>query len=171
MNQSIKSVIVLSVICLIVTSILAGVNFITATIIEENTYNEKMASLYEVLPDADKFEEITLTEDMPATVTGIYADTAGSGYAVTAATSSQYSKGDMLFTIGVDNNGAIVNIKLIQYTESKDFGLDYPSKYVGADEKNIADVETVGGVTYSSAAFKQAVTDALNALSTVKEEN
>ena len=171
MNQSVKSVIVLVAICLVVTSLLAGVNHITAPIIKEKQDAIKYASMYEVLPQAQGFEDIELTADMPQTITGIYKETSGNGYVVTAATSSQYSNGDMMFTIGMNGEGKIVDIKLTQYTDSKDFGADYPSKYIGADASSVSGVDTVGGVTYSSTAFKNAVADAFTALSIAGEGN
>ncbi len=169
MNDSIKSVVVLVSICLVVTVLLAGVNFVTAPIIKETQDKIKYESLYEVMPDATGFEDVALTDTMPETVTGIYKEAAGNGYAITVSTSSQYSNGDMMFTLGLDANGAITAVKLIQYTESKDFGADYPGRYVGVDAGSVSGVDTVAGVTYSSEAFKNAVTDALTALGSVKE--
>ncbi len=169
MNDSVKSVVVLVAICLVVTALMAGVNFITAPIIKETQDKIKYESLYEVLPDAVGFEDVALTEDMPDTVTGIFKESAGNGYALTVSTSSQYSNGDMMFTLGLDAAGSVTAVKLMQYTESKDFGADYPGRYIGVTADSVAGVDTVAGVTYSSEAFKNAVTDALTALEYVKE--
>lgn len=171
MNQSVKSVIVLVLICLVVTSLLAGVNHVTAPIIKETQDKIKYESLYEVLPDAQGFEDVALTEEMPVTVTGIFKESSGNGYAVTIATSSQYSNGDMMFTLGIDGEGKITAVKLTQYTESKDFGADYPASYIGIDASSVSGVDTVGGVTYSSEAFKNAVTDAFTALTVAGKGN
>ncbi len=168
MNSSIKSVIVLVVICFIVTALLAGVNFVTAPIIAEANESAAKQSLFEVLPQAEDFIALSLPENTPVTVTGIYADTAKSGYAITIDTSSQYSADNMLFTIGIDTNGRIIGVTLTHYSESKDFGADYPSTYIGADA-TLSGVDTVAGVTYSSAAFKEAVADAFIALEAAKE--
>ncbi len=168
MNSSIKSVVVLVAICFVVTALLAGVNFVTAPIIAEANEEAAKQSLFEVLPQAEDFTELSLPENAPKTVTGVYADTAGSGYAVTLDTSSQYSADNMLFTIGIDADGKIAGVTLTHYSESKDFGADYPSTYIGKDA-SLSGVDTVAGVTYSSAAFKEAVADAFAALTAAKE--
>ena len=56
MNKSVKSVLVLSLICLICAVLLAGANMITAPIIEENERIAAEAALREVLPGAEGFE-------------------------------------------------------------------------------------------------------------------
>lgn len=169
MNESVKSITVLTAICLIVAIILSGVNYVTAPVIAENQANKANESLIVVLPDAESFEEIAIPEGSPETVTGVYKDTAGTGYAVTVSTSSQYSSSDMQFTIGVGSDGKIVNISLTNYAESKDFGTDtYPQSYIGQDSA-LSGVDTVAGVTYSSAAFKNAVADAFTVLLSVSD--
>lgn len=169
MNESVKSITVLTAICLIVAIILSGVNYVTAPVIAENQANKANESLIVVLPDAESFEEIDIPEGSPETVTGVYKDTAGTGYAVTVSTSSQYSSSDMQFTIGVGSDGKIVNISLTNYAESKDFGTDtYPQSYIGQDSA-LSGIDTVAGVTYSSTAFKNAVADAFTVLLSVSD--
>ena len=153
MKDSLKSIVVLTVICLVVSAVLAGINQVTAPIIAENQSSKANESLYAVLPDAENFEELALPEGSPETVTGVYRDTAGSGYAITLETSSQYSSSNMLITMGVGADGKIVNIALTNYAESKDFGTEtYPQTYIGADSA-LSGIDTVAGVTYSSTSF------------------
>lgn len=76
-----KCIVVLTSICLVVAALLAGVNHITAPIIEKSAVSGEQASLYTVLPNAAGFEEETLEGDVPETVTGVFRDTGGSGYA------------------------------------------------------------------------------------------
>ena len=169
MKDSLKSIVVLTVICLVVSAVLAGINQVTAPIIAENQSSKANESLYVVLPDAENFEELALPEGSPETVTGVYRDTAGSGYAITLETSSQYSSSNMLITMGVGADGKIVNIALTNYAESKDFGTEtYPQTYIGADSA-LSGIDTVAGVTYSSAAFKNAVADGFTALMSVAD--
>lgn len=91
----VKSIVVLTCICLVTALLLAAVNYVTAPVIEKNQSLAANQSLFEVLPDAQDFETIEIPEGSPETVTGVYRDTAGTGYAVTLKTSTQYSSSDM----------------------------------------------------------------------------
>lgn len=157
-----KSIAVLTGICLVVAVLLAAVNHVTAPIIEESAAGGAQASLYAVLPNAAGFEEETPAGEVPGTVTGIFRDTGGSGYAVTLSTSSSYSATPMTFTVGVGTDGKITGVEMTNYAESKDFG-EYPSTYVGQDS-TLSGVDLYAGVTYSSTAFRSAVEDAFSVL-------
>ena len=157
-----KSIAVLTSICLVVAVLLAAVNHVTAPIIEESAATGAQASLYAVLPNAAGFEEETPAGEVPETVTGIFRDTGGSGYAVTLSTSSSYSATPMTFTVGVGTDGKITGVEMTNYAESKDFG-EYPSTYVGQDSA-LSGVDLYAGVTYSSTAFRSAVEDAFSVL-------
>lgn len=168
MNDSVKSVIALVVICLVVTLALSAVNYVTAPIIAENNAKAVQGSFAEALPGADGFEELEPAADAPETVKGIYKENNGLGYVVTLETTSQYSESPMGITVGIGTDGIIKNIVLTNYAETKDFGADYPSTYIGQDSA-LAGVELVSGVTYSSTAFRNAVTDAYTALFAVAD--
>lgn len=164
MKENVKSVIVLTALCLVVAVLLSVTNFYTAPIIEANKASEAVGSLAVVMPDAQGFEEITpLPDDTPATVKNVYKETSGLGYVVVLATTSQYSSDDMGITVGIGTDGKICGVTLTSYAESKDFGAEYPQTYVGADSA-LGGIDTVAGVTYSSTAFKNAITDAFTIL-------
>ncbi len=164
MNKNIKSIIVLSSICLVVTALLAAVNHITASVIEKNALLKAQESLRVVLPDSEEFEELSL-EGVPETVTGIFEEVNGKGYAVTLETVSSYSQNPMTFTLGITTDGKIAGVEVTNYSETKDFG-DYPQTFVGKDAF-LEGVDITAGVTYSSEAFKGAVTDAFTAIEEV----
>lgn len=163
-REAIKSVVVLTVICAVVALMLSGVNELTAPIIEENQSKGEFDSFYEAMPDAEGFEEVSLT-GLPETVKAVYKDTGNKGYVVLLSTRSQYTgTSNMGITVGIGTDGKIVGITLTSYTESKDFGREeYPKTYIGKDSALVG-VDLVGGVTYSSAAFRDAVSDAFTAL-------
>lgn len=163
MKVNVKSVVVLTVICVVVSALLSVTNFFTAPVIEANKAAAAQASLKVVMPDAAGFEEIALGADAPATVLNLYKETSGLGYVVILSTSSQYSSDNMGITVAIGNEGTITGITLTSYYESKDFGADYPQTYVGADSA-LNGVDTFAGVTYSSTALKNAITDAFNVL-------
>lgn len=164
MNKNIKSIIVLSSICFVVTALLAAVNHITTPVIEKNALLKAQESLRVVLPDSEEFEELSL-EGMPETVTGIFEEINGKGYAVTLETVSSYSQNPMTFTLGITADGKIAGVEVTNYSETKDFG-DYPQTFVGKDA-SLEGVDITAGVTYSSEAFKGAVRDSFTAIEEV----
>lgn len=159
----IKSVVVLGTICLIIAVALAAINYVTAPIIADNAERAVKESLGAVLEGAEDFEEIELPSDAPETVQTIYREQSGKGYAVALATTSSYSGSPMTFTLGVGADGKIAGVKITNYAETKDFGAAYPESYIGADS-TLSGIDLVSGVTYSSTAFKNAVSDALQTL-------
>lgn len=168
MNDSVKSVIALVVICLVVTLALSAVNYVTAPIIAENSANAVQGSFAEALPGADGFDELEPAADAPETVKGIYQEKNGLGYVVILETTSQYSESPMGITVGIGTDGVIKNVVLTNYAETKNFGDEYPASYIGQDSA-LAGVELVSGVTYSSTAFRNAITDAYTALFAVAD--
>lgn len=159
-----KSVLKLTSICLIVTLLLAVTNMFTAPIIEKNLQSAATQSLSQVLPGAKDFEKLTVPDSASTSLKEIYRETEGLGYAVTVEITTQYSNSPMLYTVGVGQDGVITGIVITSYNETKDFGREsYPQSYVGKDSA-LNGVELVGGVTYSSTAFKQGVKDVFDTL-------
>ena len=164
MKENIKSVVVLTAICLVVAVLLAYTNSVTAPIIEANKAAKASGSLLEVMPEAAGFENITDTlGELPATVKEVHAETSGLGHVMILGTTTQFSSDEMGITIAIGADGKISNILLTGYYESKDFGADYPATYIGQDSA-LGGVDTVAGTTFSSSAFKNAVADAFSVL-------
>lgn len=169
LNENAKSVIVLTVICLVVTALLAVTNSFTSPVIARSRADKIQKSLKSVLPNAEDFEEIELPEGAPSTVKSVYKAADGS-YAVVLATMSSYSSGDMGITAGVSPDGKLEGVTITSYRESKDFGKDtYPLNYIGVTGENYADVDAFAGVTYSSKAFKKAIGDAFAVIKLIEE--
>lgn len=165
----IKTVLVLTVICLVVAVLLAVTNSVTAPIIAEGRAARIQESLQAVIPGGT-FEEATLPEGTASTVSAVYKETSGKGYVVVLSTRSQYSGGPMGITTAIDGTGTITAITLTSYQESKDFGKEtYPQNYIGATTETVSGVDTFSGVTYSSTALRNALTDALAAYHLVEE--
>ena len=151
--------------------VMFGLNFVTGPLIAKNGNAQELAPLYSVMPDASAFEKLydiadaasTTLVDVPETVQTIYAETSGKGYVVRMATTKGYTGNAIELTMAVDSEGKISGVNLDAYPESKDFGAEYPQTFVGQDSA-LADVVIVAGCTYSSVAFRDAVTDGFNAL-------
>ena len=144
-----------------------GLNFLTGPIIAENNKGAEFAPLLAVMPEAEGFEEVTSTlAGVPESVIAIYKETTGRGYVVRAKASTQYSKEPMELTFGVTADGKICGIQLDVYTDSIDFrskDANYITSYLEKDSA-LADIGTVSGATYSSTAFKDAVSAGFSAL-------
>lgn len=151
--------------------LLIGINVVTGPIIAGNGASAAFAPLYAVMPDATGFDKLYDAADgtgadlkeIPGTVQSIYAETSGKGYAIRLSTTKGYTGNAIELTMAVDAEGKISGIKLEAYPESKDFGADYPGTFVGQDSA-LADVQVVAGCTYSSVAFRDAVSDGFAAL-------
>ena len=148
-----------------------GLNFVTGPLIAKNGNAQELAPLYSVMSEAAGFEKLydvadaasSALVDVPETVQSIYAETSGKGYVVRLATTKGYTGNAIELTMAVDSEGKIAGMDLNAYPESKDFGAEFPQTFVGQDSA-LSDVVIVAGVTYSSVAFRDAVTDGFNAL-------
>lgn len=175
----VKAVALIVVIVLVFGAAMFGLNFYTGPLIEANNAGAVYGPLLAVMPEGASFDgeakiyaadgsvPTTLT-DVPETVAAIYKEANGMGYAVKTTATSQYSKAPMEITLGVDAEGKIIKVQIDSYndTESYDFRVKDPGyldTYVGKDSA-LADVGLVAGTTFSSTAFKQGVSDGLNAL-------
>lgn len=165
----INTIAILLCIVAVFGAVMFGLNFITGPIIEENNKGAEFAPLLAVMPEAENFEDVTATlAGVPESVIAIYKETSGRGYVVRAKASTQYSKEPMEITFGVTADGKICGIQLDVYTDSIDFrskDANYITSYLEKDSA-LADIGTVSGATYSSSAFKTAVSDGFAALIT-----
>lgn len=158
----------LAVLIVLAFLLLTGINGFTAPIIESNGASQQFEALLGVMPDAAGFEQLyggendTLT-DVPETVKGVYTETSGLGFVLQLSTTQGYTGEPIEFTLAVDAEGKISAVEMTNYPETKDFGADYPQTYIGQDSA-LAGVNLVAGITYSSSAFKNAVSDGLNVL-------
>ncbi len=156
-----------------------ALNVYTGPLIEANNAGAEFGPLLAVMPEGAGFDGDALIysasqgtgaglSGVPESVTAIYREKSGMGYAVKVTAVSNYSKEPMEITLGVDAQGMIVRAQVDAYhdTESYDFRVKDPSyldSYVGKDSA-LADVGTVSGSTFSSSAFKTGIEEAMSAL-------
>ena len=165
------SALVLVLIFAVFALVLFGINIFAAPLIEANGSAQQFAPLYSVMPEAKGFELIydandsaaSALVDVPETVQAIYSESSGLGYAIRLSTTQGYTKEPIEFTIAIDAEGKISGTELTAYPDTKDFGADYPGSFIGQDSA-LGDVGLVAGVTFSSSAFKNAVSDGFAAL-------
>lgn len=163
--EYIKPVLVLSVICLVVAGLLGAVNLVTSKVIKDAEMKAVNESLADIMPGAD-LGDAYIPDGAPDTVVAVYEDRGGLGYAVLLETSKGYTGKPIAITVGVTPDGRILGAKITKTEETK--GVSdvnaFAEGLAGLSADEIASVDLVGGVTYSSRAVKDAVLDALGAL-------
>ena len=118
-----KSIAVLLVLFVLSALLLTGVNAVTAPLIEANGASAQFEPLFAVMPEAQNFDVLysaqdpaaTTLVDVPETVTGIYSETSGLGYAITLSTSAGYTKEPIEMTLAVDAEGKISALEVTAY--------------------------------------------------------
>ena len=170
-NEIIKPVLVLVCICLVVTALLAYINSVTSPIIAKAEQEKTRQAMSEVLCEADGFEKLEIG-NLPDRVTQVYTATNGAGY-VFMLTTKGYG-GDMKLICGINSSGEIEECKTLSHNETSGLGSKtaedpYRSQYSGKTADTLNQVDAITGATISSNAYKNAVTDALEAYKTVKE--
>ncbi|MBR2650730.1 MAG: FMN-binding protein [Clostridia bacterium] len=164
MNKSLKSVITLSVICLILAVLLAGVNALTAPEIEKNEQAAAAAALLKVYPSGTGVpEKIDLAEypDLPKTVTEVNKFSDG-GYVVKLTTAGH--KAGLVIMCGIAPDGKVVGAVCLASNETYGKEKTYGETTVGKNIDDIDTVDTISGATKTTLAYRNAVKDALGAV-------
>ena len=174
MKDFIKASVILTVIVLVFSAAMFGLNFITGPMIEANNAGAALAPLLAVMPEGASFDANALItdtlSDLPASVTAVYKEATGLGYVIQTTGTTNYSTAPMEITIGVTADGKICGIQIDSYGDdsgsnwnSKTLTGEYLETYIGQDSA-LADVSLVSGATYSSTAFKNAMSEAMSVL-------
>lgn len=158
----------------VVTILLFLTNNTTVEKIAQNQANADILSRQEVLPDADGFEEKTVTVD------GVdhtyYEATNGAGYVFSGANKGY--GGDVVSMIGISADGQIMGVKVTEQNETAGLGAKWAgtdaagtekrAQYVGAVPeggfavtKDGGSIEAVAGATITSRAVTEDVNDAI----------
>lgn len=176
MNKNIKSILVLTVICIVVGSMLAVVNHITAPIIAEANRKKALESCFVVMKDASDFEDKTeefAGLELPSTIKNIYKEKEGKGYVFKMETTGY--KSGLVIMCGINSDGKITGVTTISSEETANIGKKtedeaYESQYIGKDQ-SLKGVEKITGATITSTAYKKAIQDAFTAYDTIKGGN
>ena len=161
MMKSLKNILIFVCICSVITVLLATTNFITAPTIAKNQSAAANKALLEVMPEGSGFEKMDLSGyTLPTTVTEVQKETAGKGYVVTLVTKG-YGAG---FTImcGVTADGTITGAVCLSSNETLSKEKTYGENFAGKDAAGVDAVDTISNATLTTAAYKNAVKDALN---------
>lgn len=161
MKKSVFSTLVLVCICAVMAVLLALTNAITAPIIKKNQDAAANAALLEVMPDGEGFEKIEFdAAKLPKTVTEVYREKNG-GYVITLTTTG-YGSG-LVIMCGVKADGTVSGAVCLGSTETLGHEKTFGTNFVGKDAAGVSAVDTISGATKTTAAYKNAIADALNA--------
>lgn len=169
-EQIVKPILVLSVICLIVSGLLAVTNSATAPIITANAKAAADEARIELLPDADSFTQVDYT-DPDGIVTEVYKADNGAGFVISGAAKGY--GGELPVMIGITKDGAISMIKVMDNAETPGVGkktqeASFTDQFKGKDAA-LDGVSTISGATISSSAVLKTVNSAFTAYDAVKE--
>ena len=118
-KQIIIPTVALFVICLVATALLALANNVTAPIIEKNSAESEAQSRMEVLEDAKSFEDKTCGKISYA----VGLDENGQTVGMIFTTTSKSYGGDLVVMTGVDNEGKIAGIQILQISDTAGLGM------------------------------------------------
>ena len=161
MIKNIKNISVLVSICVVITVLLAATNAITAPIIEKNQNASANAALLEVMPNGSGFEKVDISGySLPSTVTEVHKETSGVGYVVKLVTAG-YGP-NMVIMCGVSSDGIVTGAVCLSSSETLSKEKTYGENFANKDAAAVDAVDTLAGATKTTAAYKNAVKDALN---------
>ena len=173
MNTSIKSIIVLVVICLVIGGAMAAVNMITEPRIAKAEAEAERLALAEVCPENGGFEAITEIE-LPESVKTLYRDLDGEGYVAMLSVGGYDSSKPMSVAVGFTSDAKIIKCKVISAqgetsgigstVMNEDFLMQFEGKSEGLDG-----VDAISGATISSSALIDAVEESFLALKAAGE--
>ncbi len=179
-NRILTTALIIFIISVTFGGAMFGLNFITGPMIEANNAGAEFAPLLAVMPEGAEFDGDALIYDsenasastlknVPAAVLSVYKEKNALGFAIRTTATTKYTDSPLVMTIGVTAEGNICGIQIDDFGagssnwNSKYLTKEYVGNYIGKDSA-LAGVELIGGVTYSSQAFKDAVEEALGAL-------
>ena len=163
MKKNIKNLLVFVCICTVITLLLAFTNALTAPIILQNQNASANKALLEVMPEGKGFENISIEEyTLPATVVEAYKETSGKGYVIKLVTTG-YGSG-MTIMCGVDSSSVVTGAVCIASNETLSKEKTYGENFANKDAAGVDAVDVISGATKTTAAYKNAIKDALNAV-------
>jgi electron transport complex protein RnfG len=170
-------IISLFLICILVTGLVSLTYVATKDIIAKRALDDATKAMNVVLPGSTGFAEITEevmgeNVDVPAAVNSVYVS--DKGYVFTLTTSGY--GGDILVYVGINNEGAVVNIQLGTNEETPSLGkkaeeASFTDQFAGlTSEDTIEDeIDYISNASYTTNAVIEAVESALTLYSEVSK--
>ena len=170
--QFFKLVFTLLVIAAAAVLVLILVNSLTADTIAVHAEEKHRSAMVSVMPDANVFSEMYCEDTTIDHISGAYNGTTFLGYCV-EVTSNGFG-GAIHLIVGVDVNGSITGVSILDHTETTTLGAnasdpDFLNQYVGKSgsitvNKGTNAIQAVTGATITSEAVTQGINTALTAV-------
>ena len=158
---NVKSIVVLTAICAVISLLLAATNALTAPIIEKNQAAAANEALLVVMPEGTGFEQMDLSGyTLPSTVTEAYKE--ASGGHVIKLTTTGYGSGFVIMC-GVKADGTVSGAVCLSSNETLGHEKTFGENFTGKNSEGVDAVDTISGATKTTAAYRNAVKDAINA--------
>lgn len=159
-------IIVLVVICAVISGALAATNAVTSPVIEAGKQERAETARAEVLPEADGFVKVELTEEIPG-ITECYEATNGAGYVISMSADGYGGKGSLSLMAAISPDGNIIAVKTLSNGDTKGIGSRvsepaFEGQFAGMDV-SMSGYQAITGATVSSKAYSGAVANALAA--------
>ncbi|MBR6052643.1 MAG: FMN-binding protein [Clostridia bacterium] len=166
-KNTVKPILVLTLICLAVALLLAVVNYVASPVIAEATAEAERKARSEALPGATDFTEVDIGyHELHETVIACYKDNSGTGYVFLVKCAGYGGKSNPITMLVGIRDGKIAGIKITDVSgETAGIGdkvkkKDFTSRFTEIDRNGVENVPNVSGATYSSTGVKQGVRDA-----------
>ena len=162
-DSTLYKVCLLGVLCAICGLLLAGVNSITAPIIQAASIQKELANLEKIYPGAT-FTEVKDYQDESGTITGVYkAEGVGTVY---KAQVTGYNANGFNFLIAFNNDGTVGGFQVLEHGETDGFGArcfeeDYVNQVTSLTSSD--PLPLLSGATITSSAIQKGF-DAAKAL-------
>jgi len=168
-KDSIKPILVLTLICLFMTTALAVTHSFTEPVIATAAAERAARIQHEIIPDAAGFEPLSC-DGMPDVVREAYRTTNSAGY-IFIMTVAGYG-GDIEIICGLHEDGTIIATRVLQQSETKGLGDKvaeeaFGDQFTGKDS-SIPGISAITGATISSNAYLEAVRSAFTAFEIVR---
>lgn len=161
MKKSVQSTFVLIAICAVMAILLALTNAVTAPVIKQNQDAAANEALLVVMPEGEGFEKMDISGYiLPSTVTEVYKEAKG-GYVITLTTAG-YGSG-LIVMCGISPDGTVTGAVCLGSTETLGYEKTFGENFTGKDAAGVDAIDTISGATKTTAAYKNAMKDALNA--------
>lgn len=159
MKEMLRYGVILAIVCIIASSLLAGMNLLTKARIISQAQEEERAGLREVVPQGERFEKVQSKEevlyykayDKEGRFIAVAFKALGKGYSSTVETMA-----------GMTRDGVITAVKILSQNETPGLGAKVvESAFTGGfSNKNLGDlnnVQAITGATISSRAVIDSV--------------
>jgi len=165
----IMPIVVLSMVCIVVTGVLAIGHSFTQPIIAAAAEERARLAMRVIIPEADGFEPLGL-HGLPGAINSAYGTTNNVGYIFVVTTSG--FGGAIRVICGIAPDGRVIRTAVLSHSETPTFAApvfaeSHVSQFWGRDRYGIEDIAAVSGSTVTAVAFRNAVRYALHAFEQV----